>query len=135
MKEIDYSELPQEKVYDPNDDWEPPVHKFFGKKLPNGKTEKEPVYSHVEYPRMMYAEKNDRLVAKIVHSEAEMLSLGDGWKKTPADFGVITAPSFEQMIEMKKQEEAKAEDIEARTDVTDFKIPKMTRSALKALEE
>jgi hypothetical protein len=134
MKEIDYSELPQEKVHDLSEDWEPPVHKFFGKKLPNGKMEKEPVYTHIEYPRMVYSEKNDRIVAKIVHSDAELMSLGDGWKKNPAEFGVITQPSWEQMQMLKKAQEEKAEDVAARTDVSDYKIPKMTKTALKALE-
>jgi hypothetical protein len=93
-------------------------------------------YSEVpqEYPRFVYAEKNNRVVAKIVHSDAELQSLGAGWEKTPAAFGVITAPSFEQLQKMKKEEEAQAEDIDARTDVTDFKIPKMTKTALKAME-
>jgi len=134
MKTIDYSELPKDQTTALDNDWEPPVHKFFGRKLPNGKMEKEPVYTHVQFPSFMYAEKNDRLVAKIVHSEAEMLSLGDEWKTSPAEFGVITAPSFKQSLEIKKAEQAKAEDIEARTDVTDFKIPKMTKTALKAME-
>ena len=46
--EIDYSAVPSPTVENENQEWEPPVHKYFGKKLPNGKTEREPVYVHQE---------------------------------------------------------------------------------------
>ena len=103
--EIDYGELtPTPATLEPSD-WEPPVHKYFGKKLPNGKTEKEPIYAHIEYPRLMYSLKNNKIVAKMVRSDAERDSLGEDWKKTPGDFGYLTAPSFDQVIKMKAEEE------------------------------
>jgi hypothetical protein len=105
MNEIDYSAVPTAPARAESEDWEAPTHKFFGKKLPNGKTEKEPVYTHIEYPRLMYAQKNGKIVAKIVQSDAELNSLGEGWEKNPSAFGYIGAPSFEQRLKM---EEAKA---------------------------
>lgn len=99
--EVDYSEVQPIPATVEASDWETPVHKYFGRKLPNGKTEKEPVYSHQEYPRFMYSMKNGKVSAKIVRSDAERDSLGEGWEKTPAAFGYIGAPSFEEAIQMK----------------------------------
>lgn len=99
--EIDYSEIPQSAVHRSEEEWEPPVHKFFGKSLPNGKKEKEPVYSHQEYPRMVYAQENGKIKARIVNSDEEYAKLGDGWEKTPAVFGYIGAPSFAEHLAMK----------------------------------
>lgn len=101
MNEIDYSEIKQPQIISSNEEWEPPVHKYFGKKLPNGKTEKEPVYTHQEYPRLMYAMTDGKIKAREVNSEAEKLALGEGWEKTPAAFGYIGAPSFEETLMLK----------------------------------
>lgn len=100
--EIDYSAVPSPTVENENQEWEPPVHKYFGKKLPNGKTEREPVYVHQEYPRLMYALQNSKITARIVHSDGERANLGEGWEPTPAAFGYIGAPSFEQNLVLKK---------------------------------
>jgi hypothetical protein len=121
--EIDYSEVPQINVPTQSEEWEPPVHKFFGKKLPNGKMEKEPIYVHQEYPRLMYALRNGKLTAKIVHSDAELISLGSDWAKNPSAFGYIGAPSFEQALELKAAEAAqqKTKEEEAQ-DVVDMVV-------------
>lgn len=106
MNEIDYSEIKQPQVISANEEWEPPTHKYFGKKLPNGKTEKEPVYIHQEYPRLMYAQIDGKIKAKEVKSEEEKNALGAGWEKTYAVFGLITAPSFEEHVAMQNKAEA-----------------------------
>lgn len=112
MNEIDYSEIKQPQVVSANEEWEPPVHKYFGKKLPNGKTEKEPVYTHQEYPRLMYTQVDGKIKARVVASEEEKIALGAGWEKTPAAFGYIGAPSFEEALAM-KDKAATAESVDA----------------------
>ena len=97
--EIDYSQI-QQTTKSTDDGWEAPPHVYFGRKLENGKREKEPVYVHQEYPRMMYSQKDGKITAKVVKSEAELNALGKGWEKTPAAFGYVGAPSFEQAIEL-----------------------------------
>jgi hypothetical protein len=98
--EIDYSAIPSgDTSAVAEEGWEAPAHKYFGKKLPNGKMEKEPLYVHQEFPRMMYTQKNGKVSAKIVRNQEELDSLGDGWAKNPIAFGLITAPSFEQLVQ------------------------------------
>lgn len=99
--QIDYSEISTGPATGPTEEWEPPVHKYFGKKLPNGKTEKEPVYVYQEYPRMMYAQRDGKIVARVVNTDQEKSALGQGWETTPAAFGYIGAPSFEQSLAMR----------------------------------
>ncbi len=105
--EIDYSEISTPAGETPESDWEPPVHKYFGKKLPNGKTEKEPLYSYKEYPRMMYALRAGKIVARQVNSDQERDALGPNWETTFAAFGHISAPSFEQKVAMDLAAQAK----------------------------
>lgn len=109
MNEIDYSEVMQPQIVSANEEWEPPVHKYFGKKLPNGKTEKEPVYIHQEYPRFMYTNVDGKIKARVVSSSEEQAALGPSWAKTPAEFGYIGAPSFEQTLQMKSSYEPQEE--------------------------
>lgn len=105
--ELDYSEVkPFNQSLPAQEEWEPPIHKFFGKKLPNGKTEKEPVYVHQEYPRLMYSLRDKKIVAKLVHSDAELMELGEGWEKTFAAFGHVSAPSYEQHLEIEARKQA-----------------------------
>jgi hypothetical protein len=121
--ELDYSEIktPVQSIQ-AQEDWEPPVHKFFGKKLPGGKTEKEPVYVHQEYPRAMYRLQDKRIVVKVVHSDIERDSLGEGWEKSFAAFGHISAPSFEQRLAMEaiKAAELKEKQEDAQDVVDSF---------------
>lgn len=95
--EIDYSAVPVPAHVPKDDDWEPPQHKFFGRKLENGKTEKEPIYVHQEYPRLVYSLQGEKIVARMIYSDTELEKLGDGWEKNPSAFGYISAPSWEQM--------------------------------------
>lgn len=106
---IDYSEIKQPETHTAQEEWEPPTHKFFGKKLPNGKMEKEPTYYHQEYPRMMYAQNGEDIKARVVNSDEELKELGSGWAKTPAEFGYLGAPSFDQHLALKNKEADVAE--------------------------
>jgi len=108
--EIDYSEISLPAGSVQQEEWEPPVHKYFGKKLPNGKTEKEPVYSYKEYPRMMYGLRDGKIVARVVNTDEERAALPANWEPTFAAFGHISAPSFEQKIAMERT----AQDIAAQ---------------------
>lgn len=97
--EIDYSAVVPPAASTDTSEWEPPFHKFFGRRLENGRTEKEPIYSYKEFPAFVYAMKNGKISAKIVHSADEVKSLGEGWEKSPAAFGLVSAPSFEQNLQ------------------------------------
>lgn len=84
-------------------DWDPPRKVFFGKKNEKGKMEKEPVYSYIEFPRMLYGKPKagGPIVARIVNTTAEKEALlAKNWALTPADFGYIGAPSFDQHLKM-----------------------------------
>jgi len=50
----------------------------------------------VVYPRYKYHESHKPRVVKNAHEEH---LLGDEWKDSPADFGVVTAPSVEQIFQ------------------------------------
>jgi hypothetical protein len=103
--EIDYSGIATPAQQTAQEDWEPPVHKYFGKKLANGKTEKEPIYSYQEFPRMMYGLRDGKIQARVVNSDAEKAALGDKWATNPSAFGYFTAPSFEQVLAMREAKE------------------------------
>jgi hypothetical protein len=142
MIEIDYSRVPGQNVPAPSDDgWEAPQHKYFGRKLPNGKMEKEPVYVHQEFPRVMYGLEGGKIVAAVVNSEHESMSLGKGWEKSPAAFGVITCPNHEQTLAMRAKEriesleksaEKAIDEREELADVVARKIDKRTREYKQA---
>lgn len=111
--EIDYSEIAQDHIAAIQEDWEPPVHKFFGKKDARGKMEKEPIYVHQEYPRLMYAKREDRIVAREVKSEEDLQDLIERdrevkWEKNPAAFGYVGAPSFEEALKLRDERAADA---------------------------
>lgn len=112
--EIDYSGITQEATGLQPDDWDPPMHKFFGKKMPNGKMEKEPVYVHQEYPRMMYLLKGEKIIARVIKSDEELNNmLPDGWVKTLAEIGYIGAPSHDEHLALIGSDAAKAEVVQA----------------------
>lgn len=113
--EIDYSEIPQDAVPVIQEDWEPPIHKFFGKKDARGKMEKEPIYQHQEFPRLMYAKRDDRIVAREVKSEQDLIDLKQCnpdtvWEKNPAAFGYVGAPSFEEALKLRDERAAEAQE-------------------------
>ena len=95
--EIDTSQIKQEPSTVVQS-WRAPRHVYFGKKSPDGQMEDEPVYVHQSYPCMLYKPLDDKLSAILVHNDAEKAArIAEGYADSPAKFGVITAPSFEQM--------------------------------------
>ena len=113
--EIDYSEIPQPPATTLPSGWKAPRHVYFGKKDPQtGQMEDEPTYVHQEYPRMLYAKREGRVVARVVNSAGERNALGDGWETTPAKFGILTAPSFDELLAMRDAEQAQPEDAPRR---------------------
>lgn len=70
-----------------------------------------------EYPKAKYHKSHG---GTVVHNETEELALSNGWVNSPADLGVITAPSQAQireqaMAKFKAAEKAETptEDVEA----------------------
>lgn len=108
--EIDYSSIVPATPNLIEDSWEAPKHVYFGKKLPNGKMEKEPVYVHQSLPAMMYGWFENRVRAAIANTRAELDDLiAAGYKDTPAAFGIITAPDAEEVARRKIAKEADPE--------------------------
>jgi hypothetical protein len=104
--EIDYSNIQQVPVTQPSA-WKPPRHVFFGgRNRETGEMLEEPIYEHKEYPRMLYKLEGQKIVARTINSDDEFAALGPGWEKTPAAFGHLTAPSFEQAQELKRNPNA-----------------------------
>ncbi len=94
--EIDHSESLSDVAHiNPNEEnWEPPPHVFYGKRLANGKSEKLPPYTYQEYPRMLWKLEDNRLRTRVVGNDADKMALlNSGWGLSPADFGVETCPS------------------------------------------
>jgi hypothetical protein len=76
-------------------------HVYAGPKDPlTGEMIEEPVYVHVDYPRMLYHPDYDGWPASgkmFETAEGVAEALADGWVKTPVDKGIVTAPSREQI--------------------------------------
>ena len=76
-------------------------HVYAGPKDPEtGEMMEEPVYVHQDLPRMLFHPDYDGWprAGKMFATEDEVASaLADGWVKSPAEHGVITEPSREQM--------------------------------------
>jgi hypothetical protein len=95
--ELDYSQVPAAVPTKNEEEWEPPIHKYFGPKDPKtGRKLPEPVYVHQEYPRTVYGKQGNKIVARLVRSDEELKALGKGWEKNPSAFGFIGAPSLEE---------------------------------------
>jgi hypothetical protein len=96
--QIDYSGVLPTPAAKPTT-WKAPRHVYFGPKDPEtGQMADEPVYAHQDYPRHMYAAKDGGGVRAIqVNSKDEEDALGEEWHYSPAKFGVLTAPSIEQL--------------------------------------
>ncbi len=103
MPEIDYSAIPQPSTSAAQQDWEPPIHKFFGKKLPNGRMEPEPVYRFQPFPAFRYAQIDGKIQARMVTDEAQVRALGPEWKDSPAEFGFIGAPTYEDALRLRAE--------------------------------
>lgn len=99
--EIDFGGIQQTPV--PQQPWKPPRHMFFGPKDPaTGQMIEEPVYVRdrtnpaQDFPRMLYTLIGNKISGQQVHSQDEQDALGEGWFDSPAAFGAVTAPTFEQ---------------------------------------
>ena len=83
-------------------------HVYVGPKDPEtGEMMEEPVYVHKNVPAMLYHPEwpGWPTAGKVFDTEQEMAeALADGWMKSPADAGVLTAPSLEQLEEQKLAE-------------------------------
>jgi hypothetical protein len=113
--EIDYSGV-QSPSTTQVEDWEPPPHVFYGKRLPNGKSEKEPVYVYKEYPRMLYGRIEGRVRARVVNSDDEKKKLLDaGFGLSPADFGIETLPGPDEQLARNIANEVLTPEIETET--------------------
>ena len=112
--EIDYSAVPQQIGVKPTP-WKPPRHVYFGRKDPEtGQMEDEPVYTHQEFPRMLYKRDGDRVSAIEVRTEQDKAArLADGYVLTPREAGHLNAPSFEEHLAIKKAEQEKAAQVAA----------------------
>ena len=42
----------------------------------------------------------------VVNSASERNALGDGWEETPAKVGILTAPSFEEVLALRDAEQS-----------------------------
>lgn len=107
--EIDYSAIEPPPASKTNA-WKPPRHVYFGKKDPEtGELESEPIYKHQDYPWMIYRSVEGKISARIVQNKTEHDKYSaEGWKNSPAEFGLITAPSFDQALAMREAAEVEA---------------------------
>lgn len=84
--------------------WEPPRHVYFGPKDSRGRMQPEPKKSTAMYPSTRYCKTANGLKAIQVEDEAADKELGPEWKHSPADFGIYTHPTKEQMRAMEEDE-------------------------------
>ena len=74
---------------------------LYNKDLPQFDYDKP--YSHQAFPKMVYRPRTDgsrRLQSQVCDDDKKFAKLTkDGWKESPADFGVITAPAAPQVSE------------------------------------
>ena len=129
--ELDYSAIPTPSS-NIDDGWEAPRHVFFGKKLPDGKLEKEPTYKFQAYPAVVYAQPGGagtRIVTKLLNSEADRALLGPGWENNPAKFGYIGAPSFEDHLRLTGSPAQAMADEQAKLDAEALQAAQATAKA------
>lgn len=113
--EIDYSAVLPPPIETP-ETWEGPPHVFYGKRMANGKSEKEPVYVYQEYPRMLYGDVEGRIRAAVVKTDEEKQALLDkGYKLSPADWGIETCPGVETVNARRIEKEATEPEIVTET--------------------
>lgn len=104
--EIDNSDIPQPVLVDVTR-WEPPRHVYFGPRdAATGRMAKEPPKSTAMYPSTRYTMLADgRLRAKHVATAEEDAALDpDQWRHSPADWGLTTHPTRDQLRAMETEE-------------------------------
>lgn len=108
--EIDTSNIQQAPAATQSS-WRAPRHIYFGKKGADGVMEEEPVYAHQSFPKMIYKMRGEVVLAEIVNNTVEHQDkLTAGWRDSPADFGIITAPSFDQIRAQGESQHESTED-------------------------
>jgi len=115
--EIDYSGITPARD-NLEADWEAPEQVFFGKKDPRtGKIErKPPPYVYQEFPLMLYGRVEGRVRAVVVNAEAERdARLADGFVRNPAELGIVTCPTLEQTLAMRRAKEATEPELVTET--------------------
>lgn len=132
--EIDYSDIPEVQVAKSQNKWVPPRHVYFGPKDADGSPLPEPVYEHQEYPRAMYIRAGEKLKAGIAKDETQCREMMEkGYKKSLADFGIITAPSFDQAKAMREAQEIAEMEAEPTSSIDEQK-PRRGRPPLNKSE-
>lgn len=106
--QLDYSAIIQ-KPHTPTTRWQPPPHKFFGRKDADGMPTPEPVYVHQDYPAMRYKAKDGKIGVVLVDTAAEdELFKADGYENSPAAFGYVGAPDIQTVLKMRAEAEDRA---------------------------
>lgn len=101
---IDFTDLPAPAPSNAEADYEPPRHVFFGRRDERGRMEKEPVYRHQSFPKMMYGAGPAGPRAMLIRDDREFkAAVKEGWHETPEALGLITAPSRDQILDMREQ--------------------------------
>lgn len=96
IPQIDFGAVVQQQVKQARA--KPVPHVYFGPKDPEtGEPLPEPVYEHQEFPKVMYTLENGQPRGIQVDSLEQLDALDPAkWFDTPAKFGLITAPTFDQ---------------------------------------
>lgn len=102
---IDDSEIKEVPSFKPSR-WAPPRHVYFGPKDPDtGEPLPEPTYVYKEFPLMLYKLEGRKLKVVVAKDGDEKGDrIGQGYRLSPADWGIVTCPSFDQLIEIRALE-------------------------------
>lgn len=91
-----------------------------------------PPYSYQPYPKYKYHETHEPVIVETAEEEEYLPS--DEWKDSPADFGIITHPSKEQM--MKNRLGFNFEELKAKKKAEKAAaLRKLTKKAVEETEE
>lgn len=131
--EMDYSGIVEAPATQKST-WRAPRHVFFGKKDADGVMEDEPKYEYKALPAHFYKMVEGRIIVKVIQSEDELKAAkDDGWKDTPAAFGYIGAPSFEESLKLKAAAEAAEMEVVASEVAAEKRGPGRPKKAETAL--
>jgi hypothetical protein len=108
---IDFGAVPQKQVPAPQPKRTP--HVYFGPKDPEtGEMLPEPIYEHREFPKVLYTLEGGTVHGIQVDSQEEVDALPAGkYFYTPAVFGLVTAPTFEQSRQPQRLSMPDAEEV------------------------
>jgi hypothetical protein len=108
--ELDISSLPQQET-SVTKKWRKPARVFFDAKDADGNLPEFPKYKHQDYPKAVYALRGESVKVMIVQDAAEhaQLNAKGEWKENPAEVGLLTAPSWDQIQLAKEMAERKVD--------------------------